>query len=497
MSEYRYEYNPKKVGLDHLNANRGIFLRNSHFMLGNTPVNYQTSSQAQSEDIPPTMYLNTDANAEEIKTRLQKSHFILGNDNDNYTTKYNSEYFNKNPLMGDQNKEEYERISNKLKETHIAPISEEINYESETQDKYRKPNLSSGNNNLNNISTAALQQSHLSLGNQDVPWISSSRYYMTPKKSSENKRYISTEKLQRSHISLSTDKDGRDGRNFKSEAMDSFVEFPIKLSKNNLDPALKNNLRKEHFNFGNDDNSNNRISSNRVDFQDPRTNQRYVPKLYQNEIDPQKYRKSNWTISNGDERDFFKSTYNNMMTPKKPETKKTNIEVNTFKSSIKIGNSGPNDFLSEYKKKYNDFILNLKNRNQDKKLMETIANIRRSHFDFGDNKNDYATTNNDTYKYNPKLAKAGRGKMDPNMKNNLMSSHYELGMGNDMETITSNRRDYRGYPGYKGNKIVEPNNSSHVFTRNTNVFEGESIYMSDYTEKPLPCPDDNLPDYLS
>ena len=48
MSEYRYEYNPKKAGLDHLNANRGIFLRNSHFMLGNTPVNYQTSSQAQS-----------------------------------------------------------------------------------------------------------------------------------------------------------------------------------------------------------------------------------------------------------------------------------------------------------------------------------------------------------------------------------------------------------------------------------------------------------------
>ena len=87
--------------------------------------------------------------------------------------------------------------------------------------------------------------------------------------------------------------------------------------------------------------------------------------------------------------------------------------------------------------------------------------------------------------------------MDENLKNDLMSSHYELGMGNDMETITSNRRDYRGYPGYRGNRKVEHDNSSHVFTRNRNIFEGESIYMSDYTEKPLPCPDDNLPDYLS
>lgn len=59
---------------------------------------------------------------------------------------------------------------------------------------------------------------------------------MTPKKSTENKRYISTEKLQRSHLSLSMDKDGR---NFKSEAMDSFVEYPLNLSRNNLDPVLK------------------------------------------------------------------------------------------------------------------------------------------------------------------------------------------------------------------------------------------------------------------
>ena len=501
MSEYRYEYNPKKSSNDDLlNNNRGIFLRSSHFLLGNTHNDYQTSSQVQSETIPKIIHLNTDGNLEDNKTKLQRSHFILGNDNNDYITKYSSEFYDKNPLLNNNHRNELELISNKLKETHIAPVSKEVNYESETQEKYRKPEISlsdiKNNKKQVKINTAALQESHLKLGKHEVPWVSTSRYFMTPKKNLENRRYISTEKLQQSHITFSND---RKKNNYKSETMDSFVEMPLNYSTNNIDSNIKNNLRKEHFNFGNDDDSNNRISSNRIDFQDPRLNKRYIPKLIKDEIDNQKYRRSNWTISNGDERDFFKSTYNQMMTPKKPEVTKKN-EVKTFKSSIKIGgNMDPNDFQSEYKNKYNDnkLQINLKNLKQDKKIMETIANIRKSHFDFGDNKNDYSTSNGDTYQYDPKLAKEGRGVLNLKLKNNLMDSHYKLGIGNEIETITSNRRDYQRYPGHMGAKKVNADNTSHVFTKNRNVFEGESIYMSDYTEKPLPDPDFNLPDYLS
>ena len=498
-SEYRYEYNPKKsINDDLLNSNRGVFLRSSHFLLGDTQNDYQTSSQAQSETIPTTIHLKTDHNVEENKNKFQGTNFILGNATNDYITKYNSEYYNKHPLLTDNHRNELEFISNKLKETHIHPASNEVNYESETQAFFGNGETIyaelKNNKNLLKINTAALQQSHLQLGKMDAPWISTSRYYMTPKKNLGNRRYISTEKLQESHISFSKDKEGR---NFKSEAMDSFVEMPLNFHPNTLDASVKNNLRTEHFKFGNDDNSNNRVSSNRIDFQDPRLNKYYMPRLYKN-IDAQKYRRSNWTISNGDERDFFKSTYNQMMTPKKPEVNKKN-EVKTFQSSIKIGgNMNPNDFQSEYKNKFNDnkLQINLKNAEEDKKLMDTIANIRKSHFNFGDNKNDYRTSNADTYLYDPKLAKDGRGVIDPKLKSNLQSSHYELGMGNDMETITSNRRDYQGYPGYKNVKKAEPNNQSHIFTRNINVFEGESIYMSDYKEKPLCDPDSNIPNYL-
>lgn len=500
ISEYKYEYNPKKVSLKDvaLNENRGTFLRNSHFLLGNTKNDYQTSAQAQSETIPTIIRYNTDSNIEDNKTKLQRSHFIFGNQNNDYITKYSSEFYDKNPLLNSKNRNELELISNKLKETHIAPISDEINYESETQAKYKKPNISlselRNNKKQLKINTASLQESHLNLGKQEVPWISSNRYFLTPKQNLENKRYISTEKLQESHISLSNNKNGY----FKSETMDSYGEKPLNLDKNNIYLDLKINLRKEHFNFGNEDSSNNRISSNKMDYQDPRLNKNYIPKILENEIDSEKYRKSNWTISNGDRRDFFKSTYNRMMTPKKPESIQKK-EVNTFKSSIKIGGEmNLNDFQSEYKNKFDDnkLNINLKNMKEDKKLMETIANIRRSHFDFGDNKNDYYTTTGDTYKYDPKLAKDGRGKLNKELKNNLMSSHYELGMGNDMEKMTSNRRDFRSYPGYKFGKKVEADNSSHIFNGNRNIFEGESIYMSDYTEKPLPDPYSNLPNYL-
>ena len=501
VSEYRYEYNPKKNSIDDLlNGNRGIFLRNSHFLLGNIPNNYQTSSQAQSETIPKKIRFNTDSNYEENKANLQRSHFILGNANNDYITNYSSEFYNKNPLLSDNHRNELELISNKLKETHIAPDSKEVNYYSETQDKYRRPNISLSeikkNKNQLRINTEALQESHLNLGKHEVPWISTSRYYMTPKKNIENKRYMSTEKLQESHISLSNNKEGK---NYKSEAMESFVEMPLNFNTHSLNLKLKNDLRKEHFSFGNDDNSINRMSSNKIDFQDPRLNKHYIPKIIKNDVDIQKYRRSNWTISNGDERDFFKSTYNQMMTPKKREENKK-FEIKTFESSIKIGgNVNPNDYQSECKNKFNDnkLQINLKNFEKDKKLMETIANIRKSHFDFGDNKNDYRTSNGDTYQYDPKLAKYGRGVLDQKLKNDLMDSHYQIGMGNDMEKITSNRRDYQSYPGYIGIQKADANNSSHIFKRNNNVFEGESIYMSDYTEKPLPDPDCNLPDYLS
>ena len=453
LSEYNNEYIPKKASL--LDNNQlGRYLRNSNFVLGNTPLNYETSQDAQSASIPKKIKFKFDDENKENKIKLQRTNFILGNEKNDFVTKYNSEYFNKLPFIKDKN---------------------------------------------NRKNTAELQKSHLSLGSQDIPWLSTNRYFLTPKANVDfNNRYNndSAIKLRQSNIVFSQEKDNN---NFITENMESFCPIPSNFEQNKMDTELKNNLRREHFNFGNEDNPNNRISLNQINFRDPKLHKNFRPINYKNNIDINKFRRSNWSISNGDERNFFQSSYGLAMTPKKPEIKEKK-EVNTFKSSVIIG-GGENQkdtYMSEYRKNYLDGKLgiNLKSLSQDKKLLDTINNIRKSHFNFGESKIDYLSTNNNDYKYDPVLAKEGRGKLNDILKNNLRSSHYELGMGNEREKYTSNRRDYISYPNFRPEKKIEKNLESSVFHRNTNEFKGESIYMSDYTEKPIPNPDDNLPDFL-
>ena len=492
LSEYNQEYVPKKsLGSD--NSNRGVYLRNSHFNLGNTPLNYETSVEAQSASIPKKIVFKLDENKEN-KIKLQRTNFILGNQKNDYISRYSSEYFNKLPFMKDiNNKNELELISKKLKATHVAPLPTKIQYESETQSKFKKPEIS--DKNTIKINTAALQESHLSLGLHNVPWISTSKYFLTPKSNiAINNRYSNpSQKLRESNITFSSEKDKL---SFRTENMDSYTQIPPNFEQNKMDLDLKNNLRKEHFTFGNEDNPNNRLSSNQLNFRDPKLYKNYRPINFKN--DTNKFRQSNWSLSNGDQTNFFQSSYDLTMTPKKPEINEKK-EIKTFRSSVIIGDEIQKDgYVSEYRKNYLDgkLKLNLRNLSEDKKLFDTINNIRKSHFNFGESKNEYFTTMNNAYRYDPVLAKEGRGRLNDILKNNLRNSHYELGMGNDREKYTSNRRDYINYPNFRPEKKIEKNKESNVFKTNRNVFEGESIYMSDYVEKPLPNPDDNLPDFL-
>ena len=112
----------------------------------------------------------------------------------------------------------------------------------------------------------------------------------------DNNRYSNFNplKLRESNITFSQDKDKP---NFMTENMESFGPIPSNYEQNKMDTELKNNLRKEHFNFGNEDNPNNRISLNQINFRDPKLYKNYHPINYKNSIDTNKYRRSNWTIS--------------------------------------------------------------------------------------------------------------------------------------------------------------------------------------------------------
>ena len=133
----------------------------------------------------------------------------------------------------------------------------------------------------------------------------SNRYFLTPKNISttDNKRYNYDTKIRESNIVFSQEKEHP---NFRTENMDSYGEIPLTFEQNKLDINLKNNLRKEHFSFGNEDHPNNRISLNQINYRNPNLYNNYRPMNLKNILDINKLRKSNWTISNGDERNFFK-----------------------------------------------------------------------------------------------------------------------------------------------------------------------------------------------
>lgn len=428
---------------------------------------------------------------------MQKAHFVLGTFNNDYTTRYNQEYYDKSAIRSNA-PNELELISNKLHETHFVPGTDTLNYVSESAEKFTKPKIDleelNRNKKLIELSTAALQQSHLDLGKQGAPWLSTNRRHFTPK-CVAIQRYNYGPQLQKSHVTFSLEKDGR---NFLTESMEEFKEKP--LVKTLLNKEKKDDLRKSHLNFGSNDNRK-VYTAHQIDYQDPRLNKRFAQ--VSPPIDPEKYKKSNWTISAGDERDFFKSTYDSLMTPKQ-KIDNSLKDIATYKSSIKIGGpkGKPSDYQSEYRKNYNlqtfksdpDEILK-----NNEKLRKVIGFIRGSHLKFGENKNDYETITNMSYKYDPVSAKNGRGILDEGMKKNLMSSHYQLGIDKKMEKQTSNRRDYVEYPGYvaenRVNNVIKTASSINLGDKNVNRFEGETIYMSDFIEKPIPQ-DDNEDDYM-
>ena len=83
-------------------------------MLGTTPVNYQTSSQAQSELIPEKGRYDNRL-TDEQKQKLRRSQFTLGTSKNDFSTDYNLEYYDKSSLNNLSNGNELKAIREKLR----------------------------------------------------------------------------------------------------------------------------------------------------------------------------------------------------------------------------------------------------------------------------------------------------------------------------------------------------------------------------------------------
>ena len=110
-------------------------------MLGNTPVNYQTSTQAQSESIPKDGKYHNNRLTEETKQRLRKSQFTLGTSKNDFNTGYNLEYYDKSSLNRSGSYNESKAIKEKLRGSDYELGKDKLNYISENAVQYKKPVL--------------------------------------------------------------------------------------------------------------------------------------------------------------------------------------------------------------------------------------------------------------------------------------------------------------------------------------------------------------------
>ena len=473
-------------------------MRSSQFMLGDTPINYQTSSQAQSELIPEKGRINNRL-TDEQKQKLQRSQFSLGSSKNDFSTDYNLEYYDKSALYSKVNPNELKAIRDKLRGSNYDMGSDKLNYISENMGKYKKPEI-----NYEELRQAKLQteentknlrSGHFDLGTDNNLWNSSNRETYTPKKI-DNNRYINRD--LNNLIRSGNFQKVEENRDFKSETRDSYNRKP--LQNNRVSDEYRINLRRNHFDIGDSKAVSDMNTVNRVDFKDPRLdkNHSYGSII----IDPNRFRKSQWSLNGGNNGNYFNTTYSTAMTPKKPLTHDISNNANLH-TSIQIGNDKMNqqDYQSVYTDNYgnkNLFRGNYYINNSDKNLVNNIKNFNKnSKIEMFKGRGDYKTTMNDCYRYNPNDAKKAFNPLDLKKKLNLRGSQYQLGENNEIEKETSNRRDYRAYPIRSIERIdSSKRNMESMDMGNNNIFDAATIYQTDYTKKPFPKEDNDIDLYL-
>ena len=462
-------------------------------------MNYQTSAQAQSESIPKDGKYHSNRLTDEVKQRLRRSQFTLGTSKNDFSTGYNLEYYDKSSLNRSGSYNESKAIKEKLRGSDYELGHDKLNYISENAGQFTKPILNYEEIKKTKMqtdqNTKNLRSQHFDFGQEKVPWNSVNREVFTPKKT-DNNRYNSqlNELIRKGNFQKP-----EETRDFTSETMLSYSKKP--LVNNSLSQEFKENLRRNHFDIGDNNYKGDVNTVNREDFKDPRLNKDYS--YGRQQLDPYRFRRSQWSLAPQNGENYFNTTYSRAMTPKKLSPEDTSNNAN-LRTSIQIGGDkmDKEDYQSVYDSNFGNKNLmdgNYYINNSDKKIFDNIKRFNKnSHFELLQGKGDYNTTMNDDYRYNPNDAKSAYSPLNVEARNNLRRTHYQLGVNNEMEKVTSNRRDYIPYPPLKMERITsgKRNYESMGKDPNGNVFDANTIYQTDYTKKPMPKEDENIDLYL-
>ena len=453
-----------------------VTLRKTHFKLGDYVNPYQTSNMEQSRNIQSAGYraVSLDQN---VKNELRKSHFIFGNNEPNYNTTSNQTYYDKTKIFNAQNVD-FHGVERGLRKHNYVLGDDKPDYQSETQDKFKIPAVNPNDLVGQKVSTAQLQQSHHVFGNCSDPWVTTQQVSFGPKKV-EQKYY--TKNLTKTNFIL-----GDAEPTLKSVNQETFIKHPI--ISNQANKELANDLRKHHFNFGNENYPDQLKTTNLQTYQDPKLkNEANSLKR----LDPQFLRESHWSLGNPQQQtpDHFTTTYSSSMKPKVP-IPNPRAPNTSFSSTINLNGKGPISYSTESGSNYIPYTKQI-NPNDLKAIKDSMKNIKSSHFQLGEMKNDYGTTSQLTYKFDPKAAGNAKSTLDNKLINDLRSTHYKLGYMPEVYQ-TTNRAAFAPINIYKFVKAKEPHLQENHFSFSSHgneIQDGKTIYMTDYVKKPLPVED--------
>ncbi|MCQ2820686.1 MAG: hypothetical protein MJ252_25765 [archaeon] len=209
-------------------------------------------------------------------------------------------------------------------------------------------------------------------------------------------------------------------------------------------------------------------------------------------MDPKFLRSSHWNV--GEDSKFapnhFDTTYNLTMQPKQLPNTAPAPNANFISSLYFAAPSAPN-FDTEHRSNY----VPLQNKIDPKDIEQmkgVVADIKKSHFVFGESPDDYNSINSTSYKYDPDAAQKARGALDKELIKDLRATHYRLG-NSDFVGTTTHQDSYVPLDiGYKAADDPLLRRSHFVFGDEKEQIhqDDKTIYQTDYVPKPIPKEED-------
>ena len=385
----------------------------------------QNKSVEENPRIPSTL-------DQAAKNDLRSTHFNLGNSVPNYETTFKSEFYDKSNIPTKE-KKDFDKMGKALRAHNYEFGDDKLDYISENKFRFSKPIINPEERKQNKISNELLQKTNHNFGNDKEPWNSTNERAFTPK-------YIPEEDKNNINLVKTNFILGDSKPDYNTINTQTYRNFPCQFVP--VDKNLLVDLQSHHYKLGN--NSDPLITQNKVDFQDPST--------YGNNFNPTldnvSLRRTNWKLGDALPSEIYNTTYNSIHTPKKAEILPKNVLRNSGLNLLNSNNI-PLDYLTDYR---DNFIQKKKDLDSQKEMNNLMKQIRKSHFNFGESKPDYSTSSRAAFKFDPEEAKKAHNKLGNDLIKDLRATHYKLGYSNDIGLSTQKKDFIPYEINYEGRK---------------------------------------------